>query len=708
MARREEGTYIHGTEPEEQRRLSMLNSLLNEGSLRAIRLRGGERILDVGSGLGQLSRELARAVGQGGRVVAVERDPEQLEQALRLAGEEELVEFRLGDAIDLPLTPEEWGSFDIAHTRFLLEHVSRPDAVVQAMVRAVRPGGRVILEDDDHDLLRLWPEVPSFDRLWRAYLHAYDQLGNDPYVGRRLVTMLRDAGSEPTRTDMLFFGSCSGSPSFDAFVGNFVGIVEGAQDAILTASSLDADELRNGLEDFKAWGRQPGAALWYTTCWAEGRRPARAGGGGASETPANGDHKPVRARGKTTSMSFLADSAADLNSSLRLEEVFKKIAERVQQLIDCHLFCVMLWNESTGLLEHSYSVRFGEHVEQEGGFPLGQGISGSAAADRKPIRVADVSADPRYIRFRHAEIEIRSELAVPLVVKDRLVGALDLESQQFDAFTEEHEQIVSALASHIATALDNARLYEEVRDQERRLRDDLDTARQIQKGLLPRRPPEVEGLEVGAAFAPARDLSGDFYDFLRYPDGRVAFVVGDVAGKSTGAALYGSLAVGMLRSYVLEHASEPAELLEQMNEQLHALHVERRFVAMSFALYHPGTGHLIVGDAGLPQPYLVREGRTSNVEVSGVPLGGLQEARYDVATVTLEPGDVIVFCSDGLEDCYSAAGGRFAERALPDYLATCGDSPAQVIADELIAISTDYAAGGEAITDDRTVVVLKH
>ena len=171
--------YLHGTDPEEQRRLSRLNDLLNQESLRMLDLRGDERILDVGSGLGQLSRAMARAAGPGAVVVGVERSLDQLREAVRQAhedGEDALVEFRNGDATALPLTVDEWGTFDVVHTRFVLEHVPDPAAVVRAMVRAALPGGRIILEDDDHAVLRLWPEPEGFQRLWQAYIEAFAKL----------------------------------------------------------------------------------------------------------------------------------------------------------------------------------------------------------------------------------------------------------------------------------------------------------------------------------------------------------------------------------------------------------------------------------------------------------------------------------------------------------------------------------------------------
>ncbi len=268
--------YIHGTDSDEQRRLSLLNDLLNDASLKAMRLEGGEKILDVGSGLGQLAHAMARAASPAGKVVGIERDPKQLAEARQLAdksGGKDRVEFRQGDATALPLAGEEWGSFDLAHSRFLLEHVPDPQGVVSAMVKALRPGGRIILEDDDHDVLRLWPEPEGIYKLWRAYMDVYRKLGNDPFVGRHLVAMIREAGAEPVRNDWLFFGSCSGHPAFEVFVENFVGVIGGARRSILDVSAVEPDEFDRAIDGLRKWGQRSDAALWYATFWAEGLRP---------------------------------------------------------------------------------------------------------------------------------------------------------------------------------------------------------------------------------------------------------------------------------------------------------------------------------------------------------------------------------------------------------------------------------------------------
>ncbi len=260
--------YVHGTSAPEQARLSALNDLLNPPCLRALALRGGERILDVGCGLGQFARALAE---RAALVVGVERSLEQLRHAR--AEPAPCVDWRQGEATALPLAPEEWGTFDVAHARFVLEHVSDPLAVVRQMVAAVRPGGRIVLADDDHDVLRLCPEPAGFRPAWQAYVRTYDRLGNDPFVGRRLVELLHAAGAEPRRNDWLFFGSCVGQASFATLLANLHHILVGARDLVLAQHLLPANCYDAALGALQAWGSGPDAAIWYAVCWAEGARP---------------------------------------------------------------------------------------------------------------------------------------------------------------------------------------------------------------------------------------------------------------------------------------------------------------------------------------------------------------------------------------------------------------------------------------------------
>jgi SAM-dependent methyltransferase len=186
------------------------------------------------------------------------------------AGEDGLVEFRPGEATRLPLRDDEWGTFDVAHARFVVEHVPHPVAVVRGMVRAVRPGGRIVLEDDGHDTFRLWPEPPGFGHLWRCYQRTYDRAGNDPLVGHRLVSLLHQAGAAPRRNTWLFFGACAGHPDLGAYVDNLVRVIDGVRGPILELGDVDAAYFDGCLAAIRRWGERPDAAVWYATSWAEG------------------------------------------------------------------------------------------------------------------------------------------------------------------------------------------------------------------------------------------------------------------------------------------------------------------------------------------------------------------------------------------------------------------------------------------------------
>ena len=282
--------YIHGSASGEQARLSKLNDILNAEYIEAVNPRPGDRILDLGSGLGQFTQMMAarsagrpprRTAARPGiamkrpRVVGVERDPRQLATAkkfLRASPHRETIGLRRGDVARLALAEGEWGSFDLVHTRFLLENLPDPARVVGAMARAARPGGRVFISDDDHDVFRLTPEPAGFRRLWKAYVRSYEMLGNDPFIGTRLVALLRDAGLGRIRNGGIFFGGCAGEKRFEAIADNLIGIMEGAGETMLGRRLITKRGYLSAMRALGTWRRHPAAAQWYVLFWAEGIR----------------------------------------------------------------------------------------------------------------------------------------------------------------------------------------------------------------------------------------------------------------------------------------------------------------------------------------------------------------------------------------------------------------------------------------------------
>lgn len=415
-------------------------------------------------------------------------------------------------------------------------------------------------------------------------------------------------------------------------------------------------------------------------------------------------YENVRQQART--LTVMHEISRELTAILDRERLLQRLAEMVKRVVDYRLFSVMLWNEETQLLEHSFALGYDAGFTKKGGFPLGYGVTGTVAALRRSMRVPNTHLDPHYVGCGHS-LDVRSELAVPLVSKDRLIGVLDLESTEYNAFTKEHEQLLSTLSSYVAVALENARLYERVSEGERRLERDLELAREIQKGLLPDGVPPIAGLDAAAVYRPAQRLGGDFYDFLPYGPERLGFAVGDVAGKGTPAALYAALAVGVLRGHVVEHPCDPEEMLLQMNRQLRSHRLDNRFVAMAFGVYDGPSRSLLLASAGFPRPLHVHDGLVRELPVEGLPLGLLPDVKHHELRLDLAPGDLVVFASDGVHESVNARCEEFGARGLASSLAALASGSAREVADGLLASAERYVEDPHVEPDDRTVVVFK-
>jgi len=413
--------------------------------------------------------------------------------------------------------------------------------------------------------------------------------------------------------------------------------------------------------------------------------------------------QPEQAR----TLSLLYEISHELASILDREELLRQIAERVKKLVDYQVFTVMLWNEQEQVLESVFSLRFEDAIPSRFQMPLNQGITGAAAAERRTIRVVDVRLDPRYLKC-DSDVEVRSELVVPLLRRDRLVGVLDLESTEPHAFTAEHERLLNILGSYIAVALENARLFEEAKQNQTRLQEDLETAREIQRQLLPSGAREVPGLDLATAYIPARELGGDFYDLLPYGVGRLAIAIGDVSGKGTAAALYGSLAIGILRELVHDREGAAGEMLRLLNERLLAARLDARFIAMQFAVYDAALRELNVANAGGTLPILIRNGRVEEIRITGMPLGLLPDVEFDEVRLALQPGDIVVFASDGIQEAMNKDQEEFGTERLKAVLATVVPSdPGYTVAQRIVKATDDHTGPGRTPHDDRTLMILR-
>ncbi len=399
---------------------------------------------------------------------------------------------------------------------------------------------------------------------------------------------------------------------------------------------------------------------------------------------------------------LLNEIARELTSILNLDELLGRIAELVRRLIDYQMFSILLLDASGEKLQHRFSLRFNENIHLKHDVPLGRGLVGAAAESKQAVLVPDVCKDPRYVE---ANPETRSELAVPLIYKGKVIGVLDLEHTRRGFFTEEHQRTMTTLAAQIAIAIENARLYEEIERQERRLERDLALARELQGRLLPQTSPKLAHLDVAAKFVPARAIGGDLYDFIPYSMSRLGIAIGDVSGKGAPAAIYAALVSGIIRSHApIEPGS--AEMLSAVNLSLAERRIEAQFVSIIYAVWDDEHRTLTVANSGLPRPIFVHGGKNEVIEATGLPLGLFDEAEYDEFTFRMKPGDMFVFFSDGILDARNRKGELFGRGRVEKIISECSDKSANCVVDSLFKAAAEHSAGVETF-DDQTVVAIR-
>ncbi len=399
---------------------------------------------------------------------------------------------------------------------------------------------------------------------------------------------------------------------------------------------------------------------------------------------------------------LLNEIARELSSILNLDELLSRVAELLRRLIDYQMFSILLLDASGEKLEHRFSLRFHENIHLKHEVPMGRGLVGHAAQSKEAILVPDVSKDPRYIE---GNPETRSELAVPLIYKDKVIGVLDLEHTRRGFFTDDHRRTMMTLAAQVAIAIENARLYEEIARQERRLERDLALARELQMRLLPQTLPKVAHLELAAKFVPARAIGGDLYDFIPYSLSRLGIAIGDVSGKGAPAAIYAALVSGILRSHAPIEPG-PAEMLKAVNMSLAERRIEAQFVSLIYALWDDEHSTLLVSNSGLPRPVYVHDGKNQVIEATGLPLGLFDDADYDEFRFKMKPGDMFVFFSDGILDARNRRGELFGRGRVEKLIAECRGRSADCVVESLFKAAAEHSAGVETF-DDQTVLAIK-
>ncbi|OFW01403.1 MAG: hypothetical protein A3I61_18215 [Acidobacteria bacterium RIFCSPLOWO2_02_FULL_68_18] len=404
----------------------------------------------------------------------------------------------------------------------------------------------------------------------------------------------------------------------------------------------------------------------------------------------------------------LAEIGREISSILDPEVLLTRIANLTKRLIDYRTFGILLLNEATGELEMKFAVSYGEDPTSKR-VKLGSGLVGWAALHKEAVLVSDVSQDPRYLNLVP---DVRSELVAPMLLKERCIGVIDLESPELDAFTKEHKELVTLLASQAAVAIENARLYEEVRRNEERIERELEFAQRVQRALLPTGPPaRLRHADVAGRFAAARELGGDIHDFLTPEPNSLVVAVGDVSGKGVPAALYAAFAAELVRSRTFRRRYAPERfsasgVLQAMNTILHERQLEAYYCTLCYALFDLKRRTLTISNSGLPYPIRSTGEECGQIALPGVPLGSFPDVVYDEVTMPLEGGDVYVFCTDGIYEAVNEQGAEFGSKRVCEIVSAHRREPARMIVDAIFDAVTAFR-GPAPQYDDMTAVAVR-
>ena len=342
------------------------------------------------------------------------------------------------------------------------------------------------------------------------------------------------------------------------------------------------------------------------------------------------------------------------------------------------------------------------------GFRISSTVRDRVLAERASLLVQDTQADEAF-KARDSIVgqHIQSVMAVPLQTSDRVIGLINVDSRAFARpFTPGDLDLLTVLANVAAIRIEQQRLAV-VEQQERINTRDLEQAAEIQRRLLPVNPPEIHGFDIAGHNQPCRTVGGDYFDFFAYPDGRVSFVLGDVAGKGMPAALLMTALKGGVQVLLAEAPDDVPKLMGRLDRVVAANFPRNRFVTLFFGLLDPATGGMTYCNAGHNPPLLVRaDGKIERLSSCGTILGIFPDLGYEVRSARFAAGDVLTLFSDGVTEETSPTGEEFGEDRLTELILRDARGDAGALVNGINRAVTAWAAGAPA-ADDITVLVVR-
>lgn len=405
----------------------------------------------------------------------------------------------------------------------------------------------------------------------------------------------------------------------------------------------------------------------------------------------------------------LMEISMKLSSTSAIEEVLRTILDSLRQVVNFDAAGIFVYDRELGQLEidmlvgYEKSERMLLYQKFQEGIKVGQGIVGTVIQTGRFIYDPDVRRDPRYIAAREGTL---SELAVPIIVRGEVIGALNLEADRLDAFTERDRHSLIVFANHAGVALERARA-DRLRQHTRRMQEEIALARRIQESFLPRSTPDFAPYDLAGINFPSSEVGGDYFDFIPITNTDMGISIGDVTGHGVGAALLMANFRACLRIESRNNFSLRT-ILAKVNDYLYETNLPESFVTAVYGVLDRQNHIFSYANAGHNPPFRIRrDGSMELLTVGGLLLGAFPDAQYDETAIALEAGDILVFYTDGVTESYDSDGNEFGIERLRAMVQERRDLPARDMVAQ-IAESVRKFQSADTVQDDLTLSIVKY
>jgi len=413
-----------------------------------------------------------------------------------------------------------------------------------------------------------------------------------------------------------------------------------------------------------------------------------------------------RLRRALEELSALNEIATAVGSTLSLNRILDLIVQQCLTHLEVEQGAVMLLDENRDKKPFETVVRRGDPSGGQLPFRLDAQLTGWMLKHRTPLLINDFLTDNRFHTISDSDFSIRSLLSVPLLSKGRMIGLLSVFNKKAEGgFNQDDQRLLSIIATQSAQVIENARLLEEEQAL-LRIQDELRLAYEIQIQLLPTTNPKIKGYDIAGKAIPAKEVGGDYFDFIVIDNDRLAFCLGDVSGKGMPAALLMATLQAAVRTQTMLNTPVD-DCLIRMNKLLFSSTAAEKFATLFYAVLDTRTHEIQYSNAGHQYPFLFseEEGR-SELTSTGIILGAFESSSFTARTLSLGSGDVLVAYSDGITDAVNIKDEEFGERRLLEVIMKNREATACKLVDAIVDAVQSHS-GGAAQMDDMTILAIR-